>query len=264
MAFLNKIGNLLKISTVRHINQDFSVSTPSIFQAIRSMSSAKIFVGGISYSTDDMSLREAFSRYGEVIDAKVITDRESGRSRGFAFITYATSEDASSAIQGMDGQDLHGRRIRVNYATERSRPGFGGGGYGGGYGGGGGGYGGGGYGSSSGGYGRGGYGGGNYEGDNNRGGSYGSGGYGVTSSYGSGNAETSYADGADTSNYSLNESSGGDLDSASGKSGLGYDGQFGSNQKAGIGADNDEFIEPLEENVKGNNDEPDDYAQTRG
>ncbi|TKY65098.1 Glycine-rich RNA-binding protein 3 [Spatholobus suberectus] len=157
MAFLNKIGNLLKNSAVKHINQDFSVSTPSVFQAIRSMSSAKLFVGGISFSTDDMSLREAFARYGEVIDAKVIMDRETGRSRGFAFITYATSEDASSAIQGMDGQDLHGRTIRVNYATERSRPGFGGGG---------GGYGGGGYGGGSGGYGggsgSGGYGGGSY------------------------------------------------------------------------------------------------------
>ncbi|XP_020218965.1 glycine-rich RNA-binding protein 2, mitochondrial [Cajanus cajan] len=258
MAFLNKIGSLLKNSAVKHINQDFSVSTPSIFQAIRSMSSAKLFVGGISYSTDDMSLREAFGRYGEVIDAKVITDRETGRSRGFAFITYATSEDASSAIQGMDGQDLHGRRIRVNYATERSRPGFGGGGggYGGGGSGGSGGYGGGGYGGGGGSYGRGGYG-----GNDSRGGSYGSGGYGVTSSYGSGNAETSYTGGADASNYQFNENSGGDLDSGSGKSGLGYDGQFGSNQNDGTGADNDEFIEPLEENVKENND---DYAQTRG
>ncbi|XP_019420194.1 PREDICTED: glycine-rich RNA-binding protein 4, mitochondrial-like isoform X3 [Lupinus angustifolius] len=140
MAFFNKIGNLLKHSAAKHINQDLSASTPSIFQAIRSMSSAKVFVGGISYSTDDTSLRESFARYGEVLDAKVIIDRETGRSRGFGFITYATSEDASSAIQGMDGQDLHGRRVRVNYATERERPGFGGGG--GGYGGGGGGYGG--------------------------------------------------------------------------------------------------------------------------
>lgn len=234
MAFLNKIGNLLKSSAVKHMNQDFSVSSPSLFQAIRSMSSAKIFVGGISYSTDDMSLREAFARYGEVLDAKVIMDRETGRSRGFAFITYATSEDATAAVQALDGQDLHGRRIRVNYATERSRPGFGGGGgFGGGYGGGG-------YGSSGGDYGRG-----DSYGSNNRGGSYGSGGYGVTGSYGGGSAETS--------NYQFGGNSGGDLGSA----GV----EFGSNQNEGTGAADNE---PFEDNVRGNSDETDGYAQTRG
>jgi len=245
MAFLNKIGNLLKNSAVKHINQDFSASTPSLFQAIRSMSSAKLFVGGISYSTDDMSLRESFARYGEVIDVKVIMDRETGRSRGFGFVTFATSEDASSAIQGMDGQDLHGRRIRVNYATERSRPGFGGdGGYGSG---GGGGYNGGGNYGSGGGYGSGsGY---------NRGGNYGSGGYNVTSSYSGGNAETSYTGGGNASNYQFNENSGGDFGSASG--------EFSSNQNDTAGADNDEFIEPLEDNVRENNDGPTDYAQNR-
>ncbi|RZB98634.1 glycine-rich RNA-binding protein 4, mitochondrial-like isoform X1 [Glycine soja] len=228
MAFLNKIGNLVKNSAVKHINQDFSVSTPSLFQAIRSMSSAKLFVGGISYSTDDMSLRESFARYGEVIDVKVIMDRETGRSRGFGFITFATSEDASYAIQGMDGQDLHGRRIRVNYATERSRPGFGGDG---GYRGSGG----------SDGY--------------NRGGNYGSGNYNVTSSYSDGNAETSYTSGANAGNYQFNENSGGVFGSASG--------EFSSNQNDATGADNDEFIEPLEDNVRENNDEPTDYAQNR-
>ncbi|KAK7394412.1 hypothetical protein VNO78_14940 [Psophocarpus tetragonolobus] len=248
MAFLNKIGNLLKNSAVRNINQDFSVSTPSLLQAVRSMSSAKLFVGGISYSTDDMSLRESFARYGEVIDVKVIMDRETGRSRGFAFITFATSEDASAAIQGMDGQDLHGRRIRVNYATERSRPGFGGGGSGyggGGYGGGDGGYGGGGYGGGGGGYGRGGYGGGNYGDNDNRGGNYGSGGYGVTSSYGGGHAETSYPGGAGASNYHFDENS-------------------GDNKNYGTDADNDGFVDLPKDNVRDNHDEPDNYAQNRG
>ncbi|XP_019420168.1 PREDICTED: glycine-rich RNA-binding protein 2, mitochondrial-like isoform X1 [Lupinus angustifolius] len=237
MAFFNKIGNLLKHSAAKHINQDLSASTPSIFQAIRSMSSAKVFVGGISYSTDDTSLRESFARYGEVLDAKVIIDRETGRSRGFGFITYATSEDASSAIQGMDGQDLHGRRVRVNYATERERPGFGGGG--GGYGGGGGGYGGGGS------YGGGGYGGGGYGGDGGR----------------------SVDSGA--SNYQFNENSGADLGSASGEpssnASFGYDGQFGSNQNDSTVTNNGESTEPLEENhPRENNDEANDYAQNRG
>lgn len=68
------------------------------------MQSSKLFIGGISYSTDDQSLREAFSKYGEVIEARVIVDRETGRSRGFGFVTYTSSEEASSAIQALDGQ----------------------------------------------------------------------------------------------------------------------------------------------------------------
>ncbi|KAK2387772.1 glycine-rich RNA-binding protein 4, mitochondrial [Trifolium repens] len=85
---------------------------------------------GVSYSTDEQSLREVFSKYGEVVDVRIITDRETGQSKGFGFITYNTIEEASSAIQALDGQDLHGRRVGVNFANERPR------GYGGGYGGG--------------------------------------------------------------------------------------------------------------------------------
>lgn len=106
---------------------------------------------------DDQSLRESFTEYGEVIEARIIHDRETGRSRGFGFISFTSNEEAAAAITGMDGKDLHGRLVHVNYATERTG-GFrsGGGGYGqnDGYGTGGG-YGGGGY-SQSGGYGTGG------------------------------------------------------------------------------------------------------------
>ncbi|CAB4269010.1 unnamed protein product [Prunus armeniaca] len=63
-----------------------------------------------------------------VIDARIISDRETGRSRGFGFITFTSSEEASSAIQALDGHELHGRRVRVNYATDRPRPNFGDGG----------------------------------------------------------------------------------------------------------------------------------------
>ncbi|KAL6871537.1 hypothetical protein ACP4OV_014366 [Aristida adscensionis] len=147
MALANKLGGLLKKATS---------SNPTLYQAIRSMSSSKLFVGGLSYGTDDHSLKEAFGNYGQVIEARIIIDRDSGRSRGFGFVTYTSSEEASAAITALDGQDLHGRKIRVNHATERTG-GFrsgGGGGFGGG------GYGGGGYGS--GGYGGGGGGGGGY------------------------------------------------------------------------------------------------------
>ncbi len=128
--------------------------------------SKKLFVGGLSWNTTDGSLAEAFEAFGEVTDAKVITDRETGRSRGFGFVTFAEAEAADTAIAEMDGQPLDGRTVRVNEAQERSRGGGGGyrGGGGGGYrgGGGGGGYRGGG----------GGYGGGNRGG----GGGYGGGG----------------------------------------------------------------------------------------
>ncbi|KAM7478222.1 hypothetical protein LguiA_026435 [Lonicera macranthoides] len=60
-------------------------------------------------ATDDTGLREAFGKYGEVVEARVVVDRETGRSKGFGFVTYATPDDASSAIQALDGQDLHGR-----------------------------------------------------------------------------------------------------------------------------------------------------------
>ncbi len=103
----------------------------------------KLFVGGLSWDTDDNSLREAFLAHGDVSEAKVILDRDSGRSRGFGFVTMGDDSQASAAIAAMDGQPLDGRTIRVNEAQERSRGGGGGGGgggYRGGGGGGGGGY----------------------------------------------------------------------------------------------------------------------------
>ncbi|KAL9252249.1 Glycine-rich RNA-binding protein 3, mitochondrial-like protein [Drosera capensis] len=181
MAFLRKAGGILKQTAGKQLCSDLSASTPSLFRALRWMSSSKIFIGGLSYATDEHSLNEAFSQYGEVVEARIIHDRETGKSRGFGFVTFRTSEEASSAIQAYDQKALHGRVVRVNYATDRARgPGFGGGGgFGGGYGGGG--YGGGGYGGGGGGYnaGDGGYnagdGGGGY--NSGGGGGYGGGGY---------------------------------------------------------------------------------------
>lgn len=116
--------------------------------------SKKLFVGGLNWKTSDEGLREAFARFGEITEAKVILDRETGRSRGFGFVTFADDESANSAISEMDGTDLEGRTIKVNQAEEKSRGGGGGGRSGGGYGGGsrGGRSGGGGYGGSRGGY----------------------------------------------------------------------------------------------------------------
>ena len=100
--------------------------------------SKKLFVGGLSWGTDDEGLRQAFAKFGQISEAKVITDRETGRSRGFGFITFASDSDAQSAMSEMDGKELDGRTIKVNEAQERPpRSGGGGGGGGGGYGGGG-------------------------------------------------------------------------------------------------------------------------------
>ncbi|XP_027353978.1 glycine-rich RNA-binding protein 2-like isoform X6 [Abrus precatorius] len=118
------------------------------------MASAEIefrcFVGGLAWATDNDALEKAFSSFGEIVESKVINDRETGRSRGFGFVTFATEQAMKDAIEGMNGQNLDGRNITVNEAQSRGRGGGGGGGYGsggGGYGGGGGGgYGGGGYG----------------------------------------------------------------------------------------------------------------------
>ncbi|CAD5335490.1 unnamed protein product [Arabidopsis thaliana] len=130
MAFLSKFGNILKQTTNKQLNAQVSLSSPSLFQAIRCMSSSKLFIGGMAYSMDEDSLREAFTKYGEVVDTRVILDRETGRSRGFGFVTFTSSEAASSAIQALDGRDLHGRVVKVNYANDRTSGGGAGGGYG--------------------------------------------------------------------------------------------------------------------------------------
>jgi RNA recognition motif-containing protein len=92
----------------------------------------KLFVGGLSWNTNEDSLRDGFSRFGNIEEAKVITDRETGRSRGFGFVTFASDDDAQSAIGEMDGQEFDGRSIKVNEAQERAPRSGGGGGGGGG------------------------------------------------------------------------------------------------------------------------------------
>jgi|SRR5690606_34133886 len=89
--------------------------------------SNKLFVGGLSWDTNDESLRGAFGRFGEVLEAKVVTDRETGRSRGFGFVTMSAANDAQVAAREMDGASLDGRSIRVNEAEDRPRTGGGGG-----------------------------------------------------------------------------------------------------------------------------------------
>ncbi len=102
---------------------------------------AKLYVGGLSFSTNSESLREYFSQCGTVESATVITDKFSGQSRGFGFVEMATSEEAQKAISQLSGKDFEGRSITVNVANPQGaktggRPGGGGRGGGGGFGGG--------------------------------------------------------------------------------------------------------------------------------
>jgi RNA recognition motif-containing protein len=91
--------------------------------------SKKLFVGGLNWKTTDDGLRQAFERFGEITEAKVITDRETGRSRGFGFITFVQDDAANNAITEMDGSQLEGRTIKVNQAEQKPpRTGGGGGG----------------------------------------------------------------------------------------------------------------------------------------
>ena len=102
----------------------------------------KIFVGGLAWATTSDSLRAAFEGCGTIVEAKVVDDRETGRSRGFGFVTFADAADCAKAIQTMNGATLDGRELRVNEAENKPRTGGSGGGGGGGrggYGGGGGG-----------------------------------------------------------------------------------------------------------------------------
>jgi len=147
-----------------------------------------IYVGNLSFRATEDEIRQAFARFGEVSKVSIIVDRETGRSRGFAFVEMPSGDEAKAAVEALNQQEVAGRRISCNEARPREERPAGGGGYGGGggggYGGGGGGgrrerggggggdSGGGGYGGGGGGYGGGG---GGYGGNNSGGGGYGGG-----------------------------------------------------------------------------------------
>jgi len=97
--------------------------------------SNKLYVGGLPYSTTEDALEQLFSEHGNVESAKVITDRDTGRSRGFGFVEMESAGEAQKAISALNGTDLDGRTLTVNEAKPRENRSGGGGGYGGGGGG---------------------------------------------------------------------------------------------------------------------------------
>jgi RNA recognition motif-containing protein len=88
----------------------------------------RLYVGNLSFNTTADGVRTAFQQFGTVSDVHLVSDRETGRSRGFAFVTMGTTEEAAKAIEGMDGKTLDGRPLRVNEAEQRQQRGGGGGG----------------------------------------------------------------------------------------------------------------------------------------
>jgi cold-inducible RNA-binding protein len=111
------------------------------------MSTARLYVGNLSYGTTKETLEKAFGEHGEVVSVSIITDRQTGRPKGFAFVEMSTPEEGEAAKAALNGIELDGRTINVDNAREQEqrkpggygggRGGYGGGGYGGGYGGGG-------------------------------------------------------------------------------------------------------------------------------
>ena len=83
--------------------------------------SNNLYVGNLTFDTSNADLESLFATHGEVSKAQVITDRDSGRSRGFGFVEMATAEAAQAAIDALDGHDIDGRQLTVNVAKQRSR-----------------------------------------------------------------------------------------------------------------------------------------------
>lgn len=90
--------------------------------------SKKLYVGNLSFSSSEDELRDLFEQHGKVSSVNVITDRETGRSRGFGFVEMDEASEADAAMEALDGRDFGGRNLRVNEAQERNRGGGGGGG----------------------------------------------------------------------------------------------------------------------------------------
>jgi RNA recognition motif-containing protein len=86
---------------------------------------SKLFVGNLAWSVGDQDLWQVFESFGDIHEVKLVTDRETGQSRGFGFVTFASAADAEKALEAMDGQNLNGRAMRVSIAESRPHAGGG-------------------------------------------------------------------------------------------------------------------------------------------
>ncbi|MBM3836041.1 MAG: RNA-binding protein [Verrucomicrobia bacterium] len=90
------------------------------------MNNSKLFVGNLSFNTTENDLQDAFAAHGTVVEANLMTDRMSGRPRGFGFVTMSTADEAQAAVDALNGSELDGRRLTVNVAKPREERGGGG------------------------------------------------------------------------------------------------------------------------------------------
>ncbi|XP_031378848.1 small RNA-binding protein 11, chloroplastic [Punica granatum] len=118
MAALRRLGGPSSAQLCR------SIAPPALLICCRGIVS-KLFVGGLSFYTTENALAEAFSQYGQVVEAKIVMDRVSDRSKGFGFITFASEDEAHNAVTEMNGKTLNGRMIFVDYAKPRAGSGGG-------------------------------------------------------------------------------------------------------------------------------------------
>ncbi len=92
------------------------------FYPFYKMETNKLFVGNLSWNLNWQDLKDVFKEHGEVAFVRVVTDRETGRSKGFGFVEFTSVEDAVKAKEAMDGQEVDGRELRIDFAQEREQP----------------------------------------------------------------------------------------------------------------------------------------------
>ncbi|GAV59461.1 RRM_1 domain-containing protein [Cephalotus follicularis] len=114
-ALVRMMRGNLTAKTNERIGISSSLINPNFIISSRSFVS-KLFVGGLSFYTTEQGLSEAFSQYGQVVEAKIVMDRVSDRSKGFGFVTFASEDEAHKALDEMNGKMLSGRVIFVDYA----------------------------------------------------------------------------------------------------------------------------------------------------
>ncbi|XP_010486378.1 PREDICTED: glycine-rich RNA-binding protein 4, mitochondrial-like [Camelina sativa] len=124
MMMRNGIELLVRrVAAIPQHSVSFSFQVLPQFCTSSESPSSKLFIGGVSWSVDEQSLKDAFSSFGEVAEVRIAYDKGSGRSRGFGFVDFAEKDNALSAKDAMDGKGLLGRPLRISFALERVRGG---------------------------------------------------------------------------------------------------------------------------------------------